>query len=366
MDHPAFDHAVIRLTKCRRPAYGEDDDQDEVSQHREIIGPIRRLCKENGTFGYAWAMALHFIYDSAYLRHDTGPAHSENPKRLEAILRAVTADASLNSRLNRITPKAAKEEDLRRCHDAEMIDLIRAQIAHGSTHLDSDTPISAESFNVASLAAGAGIAGVDAVMKEEGGRAFALVRPPGHHATPKRAMGFCLLNSAAIAARYAQAKHGVEKVLIVDWDVHHGNGTQDIFWTDNSVFFFSTHQSPHYPGTGARTEVGEGKGEGFTLNIPLAARTSASAHREAFTAALKEIEGRFQPDLIIISAGFDSHRGDPLGSLMLEDPDFAEMTKDVLRLAEKHSKGRVVALLEGGYNLDLLGGAVSAHLKALL
>jgi acetoin utilization deacetylase AcuC-like enzyme len=310
-------------------------------------------------------MALHFIYDAAYLRHNTGPAHAENPRRLEAILRAVTADASLNSRLQRIAPKAAKDEDLLRCHDAEMIDLIRAHIEHGSTHLDADTAISPESFTVASLAAGAGIAGVDAVMKEEGGHAFALVRPPGHHATNKRAMGFCLLNNAAIAARYAQAKHGVENVLIVDWDVHHGNGTQDIFWTDNSVFFFSTHQSPHYPGTGARNDVGEGKGKGFTLNIPLAARTTAAAHREAFTAALKEIESRFHPDLVIVSAGFDSHRGDPLGSLMLEDSDFAEMTKEVLRLAEKHSKGRVLALLEGGYNLDLLGGAVSAHLKAL-
>lgn len=311
-------------------------------------------------------MAVHFIYDSMYLQHDTGPAHAENRRRLEAILQAVTQNESLNSRLRRIAPKAAKEEDLLRCHEAEMIDLIRAHIAHGGTHIDADTAISPQSFNVAALAAGAGIAGVDAVMKEEGGRAFALVRPPGHHATNKRAMGFCLLNNAAIAARYAQAKHGVESVLIVDWDVHHGNGTQDIFWTDNSVFFFSTHQSPHYPGTGARSEVGEGKGKGFTLNIPLPARTTAAAHRQAFADALKEIETRFHPDLIIVSAGFDSHRGDPLGSLMLEDPDFAEMTKDVLRLAEKHAKGRVVALLEGGYNLDLLGGAVSAHLKALL
>ena len=309
---------------------------------------------------------MHFIYDKAYLRHDTGPQHYENRKRLESILKAVTEDEALNSRLRRLTPAAAREEDLLRCHSAEMIDLIRASIAHGGTHLDTDTPISAESFDVACLAAGAAITAVDAVMQEEGGHAFALVRPPGHHATHNRLMGFCLLNNAAIAARYAQAKHSVENVLIVDWDVHHGNGTQDIFWTDNTVFFFSTHQSPHYPGTGGRTEIGEGKGKGFTLNIPLAAQTSARAHREAFRAALKDIESRFHPDLVIVSAGFDSHRGDPLGSLMLEDPDYAEMTKDVLRLADKHSSGRVIGLLEGGYNLDLLGGAVAAHLEALL
>src|SRR5262249_39908234 len=159
----------------------------------------------------------------------------------------------------------------------------------------------------------------------------------------------------AIAARYAQSRYGLEKVLIVDWDVHHGNGTQDIFWRDDSVYFLSTHQSRHYPGTGDSNETGEGKGAGFTLNIPLPAHTSARAHREAFEESLKAIEGRFHLDLVIISAGFDSHRGDPLGNLMLEDSDFAEITKDVLRLAEKYAKGRVVSILEGGYNLDLLG-----------
>jgi len=311
-------------------------------------------------------MAVHLLYDPAFLKHDTGVMHYENAHRLECILKALNADKFLNGKLQRRSPRAATEQDLLRCHDAEMIHAIQAYIERGGSQLDSDTAVSAESFNVACLAAGAAMTAVDAVMAEEGGRAFALIRPPGHHATPHKPMGFCLFNHAAIAARYAQAVHGINTVLIIDWDVHHGNGTQDIFWKDKTVFYFSTHQSPHYPGTGARDEAGDGAGTGFTLNIPLPARTSATAHREVFRAALKDIESRFHPDLVIISAGFDAHRDDPLGNLMLEDTDFAEMTKDALRIAETHSRGRVVSLLEGGYNLDLLGGSVQSHLNALL
>jgi acetoin utilization deacetylase AcuC-like enzyme len=268
--------------------------------------------------------------------------------------------------LDRVAPKPAGEKDLLRCHDERMVRGIQSYIQRGGTHLDVDTPVSATSFDVACLAAGAAITAVDTVMKEPGSRAFALSRPPGHHATPIKPMGFCLFNHAAIAARYAQAIHGIEKVLIVDWDVHHGNGTQDIFWRDDTVFFFSTHQSPHYPGTGDRNETGDSKGEGYTLNIPLSAETPARAQRDAFRDALDLIERRFHPDLVIISAGFDSHRNDPLGNLLLEDSDFAEMTKDVLRIAEKHCGGRVISILEGGYNLELLGGSVRSHLRALL
>jgi acetoin utilization deacetylase AcuC-like enzyme len=311
-------------------------------------------------------MPISLIYDPLFLTHDTGPMHVEVPQRLESILQSIQADENLSTKLQRVSPNPATDQDLLRCHDERMIHGIRSYIERGGTHLDVDTPVSEASFEVACLAAGAAITGVDFVMKQPGARAFALSRPPGHHATPVRPMGFCLFNHAAIAARYAQATYGLEKVLIVDWDVHHGNGTQDIFWRDDTVFFFSTHQSPHYPGTGDRNETGDATGEGYTLNIPMAAETPARAHREAFREALKLIEQRFQPDLVIVSAGFDSHRGDPLGNLLLEDTDFAEMTKDVLRIAEKHSNGRVVSILEGGYNLELLGGSVRSHLDALL
>jgi acetoin utilization deacetylase AcuC-like enzyme len=310
-------------------------------------------------------MAVHLIYDPAYLKHDTG-AHPENARRLEAILRAIDRDEDLSNKLVRTVPRLAPNEDILRCHRADLILQIESACERDEGYLDVDTRISPESFEVARLAAGAAVSAVDAAMAEEGGRAFGLIRPPGHHATITTAMGFCLFNNAAIAARYAQAKYGVERVLIIDWDVHHGNGTQEIFWTDPTVFYFSTHQYPYYPGTGSKDERGGGKGEAFTLNVPLSSGTSAHDHRQAFTGALHEIERRFPPDLTIISAGFDSRRGDPLGGLMLEDSDFSEMTKEVLRIAEKHGHGRVVGLLEGGYNLNLLGGSVGSHLKALL
>jgi acetoin utilization deacetylase AcuC-like enzyme len=310
-------------------------------------------------------MAVHLIYDPLYLKHDTG-VHPENSLRLESILRAIREDEELSAGLVNVKPTTASEEDIVRTHDRDLFRELRRVVEGGARFIDADTHISRDSFDVARLAAGAAITAVDLVMKSEGGRAFGLVRPPGHHATKSRAMGFCLFNNAAIAARYAQAKYGVERVLIVDWDVHHGNGTQEIFWTDPTVFYLSTHQFPYYPGTGSAGERGAGEGEGFTLNIPLRAGTPARDHFRAFVDALHEIERKFPPDLVIISAGFDSRYGDPLGGLMLQDNDFAEMTKEVLRIAEKHSSGRVVGLLEGGYNLTLLGGSVRSHLAALM
>ncbi len=310
-------------------------------------------------------MAVHIVYDSTYLKHNTG-SHPENARRLESILKALEETPGLLNRVRWVQPESAADQDILRCHDEDLISRVQRLCEQGVSCIDSDTRICLESFDVARLAAGAATAAVDAVMKESGGRAFGLIRPPGHHATISNSMGFCLFNNAAVGARYAQARYGVERVLIVDWDVHHGNGTQEIFWADSSVFYFSTHQYPYYPGTGSASERGGGSGEGFTLNVPLRPGSSARDHRAAFRDALGAIEKVFPPDLIIISAGFDSKRGDPLGGLMLEDADFFEMTKDVIRLAEKYGEGRVVGLLEGGYNLGLLGGSVRSHIEALV
>jgi acetoin utilization deacetylase AcuC-like enzyme len=309
-------------------------------------------------------MPTALIYDPLYLRHETG-YHPENAERLRAITEALDADKELPGRIKNVLPVSAADEDILRCHGEQLLAQVRTSCERSRPFLDLDTVICPHSFKVAKLAAGAAITAVDEVFKGESQNAFAYVRPPGHHATANRAMGFCLFNNAAIGARYAQARYGAERVLIIDWDVHHGNGTQDIFYKDPTVFYFSTHQYPYYPGTGAKSETGEGKGEGTTLNIPLHEGTSARAHRQAFSEALQAIERDFPPDLIIISAGFDSGLGDPLGGLSLEDADFAEMTKEVMEMADRHAQGRLVSLLEGGYNINTLGETVRTHVRAL-
>jgi acetoin utilization deacetylase AcuC-like enzyme len=308
-------------------------------------------------------MTTGLAYDPAYLQHRTG-RHPENAERLRKILETLEADSALWEGLVKISPRPAEDQDITRCHSARLIDHIQNLCDSGESFLDMDTVICPESFEVSRLAAGAAVAVVDAVMTGEVDNAFALVRPPGHHATPEAAMGFCLFNNAAVGARYAQARFGVQNVAIIDWDVHHGNGTQDIFYRDSSVYYFSTHQYPYYPGTGSLDERGAGEGLGFNLNIPLSAGTQPHLHKEVFVQGLKMIEHKLPPDLIIISAGFDSRRDDPLGGLMLEDGDFSDMTKLVLDLADRHS-AKVVSILEGGYNLSALGETVRAHLQAL-
>jgi acetoin utilization deacetylase AcuC-like enzyme len=310
-------------------------------------------------------MSTALVYDPTFLEHKTGH-HPENPDRLEVIVSALQQDKGLWTRLLHLAPKSVLDEDIMRCHNTRLIEQIRSLCEQGMPSLDLDTAICPQSYEVARLAAGAATVAVDQVFNGDSTNAMALVRPPGHHATSTRAMGFCLFNNAAIAARYAQVHYGADRVLIIDWDVHHGNGTQDIFYRDPSVFYFSTHQYPYYPGTGSAGERGLDKGEGTTLNAPLSEGTSATKHREVFADALKEIEKAFPPDLIIISAGFDSRRGDPLGGLMLEDRDFQEMTKQVMDMADRHGSGRVVSVLEGGYNLDTLGETVRTHVAALL
>jgi len=309
-------------------------------------------------------MTTALVYDPAFLEHDTRH-HPENPDRLRVIVSALQQDERLWTKLQHLTPRPVSDEDIMRCQSFRLIEQVRDLCETGVPFVDLDTAICSKSFDVAKLAAGAALVAVDQVFNGEAHNAIALVRPPGHHATSNRAMGFCLFNNVAIAARYAQVHYGADRVLIIDWDVHHGNGTQEIFYRDPSVYYFSTHQYPYYPGTGAANERGLDKGEGTTLNIPMGAGTSRSAHVEAFLEALKSIEKRFPPDLIIVSAGFDSRRGDPLGGLMLEDDDFAQMTKRVMDMAERDGGGRVISVLEGGYNLDTLGETVRTHVEAL-
>lgn len=308
-------------------------------------------------------MTTALVYDPAYLKHETGH-HPENPERLRVIVSALQQDEGLWTRLNHLSPRQVSDDDIMRCHSYRLIDQIRSLCERGVPFIDLDTAICPRSFEVAKLAAGAATIAVDQVF-DDADNAIALVRPPGHHATSNRAMGFCLFNNVAIAARYAQVHYGADRVLIIDWDVHHGNGTQEIFYRDPSVFYLSTHQYPYYPGTGSAGERGLDKGAGTTLNIPLSEGTSAESHREAFRTALKMIEETFPPDLIIVSAGFDSRRGDPLGGLSLEDSDFEEMTRQVMDLADRHAAGRVISVLEGGYNLDTLGETVRTHVAAL-
>jgi acetoin utilization deacetylase AcuC-like enzyme len=244
---------------------------------------------------------------------------------------------------------------------------VRRDIGRGARELSTgDTNVSSRSLEVALHAAGGVLNLVDAVSQGKARRGVAVIRPPGHHATPGRGMGFCIFNNVAIAARYAQRKYGLERVLIADWDVHHGNGTQDIFYSDGSVFFFSTHQHPWYPGTGLPHETGTGAGKGTTLNCPFPAGSGREQILGAFRERLLPAAHAFQPDLVLISAGFDSRQGDPLGKFTLSDDDFADLTRVMLEIAGRHAGGRLISVLEGGYNLAGLAAAMTAHVKTLV
>jgi len=265
-----------------------------------------------------------------------------------------------------VQAREAARGDIQAAHSPQLYKQVERVVSEGIGYLDADTIVSMRSFDAARHAAGAPCQAIDLIMKGEVNNAFVPVRPPGHHATEERAMGFCLFNNVAVAARYAQQHYPeIERVAIVDWDVHHGNGTQGIFYDDPSVYFFSAHQYPWYPGTGSRGEKGTGRGLGYTLNLPLRAATPAAEHKRGFEAALDEMSTIFTPDLIIISAGFDSHRGDPLGQLMLQDADFVEMTRAIKQWAASSCEGRLVSCLEGGYNLETLGETVRAHVEEL-
>lgn len=312
-------------------------------------------------------MRTAVIHHPVYEQHDTGEGHPETSERYAVVMRALREDEALWSRLVELEAPASARGDVQACHTPQHFKQVERAVSEGRGYLDADTIVSLRSLDAALRATGGACRAVDAVMSGEVDNAFLPARPPGHHATSERAMGFCLFNNVAVAARYAQNRYReVERVAIIDWDVHHGNGTQGIFYDDPTVFFFSAHQYPWYPGTGARGETGMGRGRGYTLNLPLRAGTPAAEHRRGIEAALEEMGARFRPDLVIISAGFDSHSTDPLGQLRLEDDDFVALTRAVKEWAGEVCGGRLISCLEGGYNLSTLGPTVRQHVRALV
>ncbi|MBA3632530.1 MAG: histone deacetylase [Acidobacteria bacterium] len=311
-------------------------------------------------------MKTALIHHPIYEKHDTGIGHPETPKRYEVIMNALENDKKFWESLNSIKAEPVSKGIIQAAHTPQHFKQIETAFENGVEYLDADTVVSMHSFEASLYGAGGACRAVDAVINGEAKNAFVAARPPGHHATAENAMGFCLFNNVAVAVRYAQNKYKeIERVAIIDWDVHHGNGTQGIFFDDPTVFFFSMHQYPWYPGTGSRGETGFGRGKDYTLNVPVKAQTSAQSQKRMFENALGDIRRSFKPDLIMISAGFDAHLTDPLGQLLLEDSDFVQMTRTVKQWADEVCGGRIVSCLEGGYNLETLGQTVKAHVKTL-
>lgn len=304
-------------------------------------------------------------YDPKFLDHDTGRGHPERALRLFKIAERLN-DTGLAAICTRPTWEPASRKRLELVHEPGYIDRVFELAARGGGHMDPDTVVSPASANVAQLAAGAACDAVDHVLSGEATTAFCSVRPPGHHALAERAMGFCLFNNVAVAAKVAISEHGLDQVLIVDWDVHHGNGTQDIFYADGRVGFFSSHRSPFYPGTGDARETGVGRGLGATRNLPITEHVTREMFLDRFRSELEDFAAHIKPQLVFISAGFDSHRLDPLGAFLLETEDFADLTKLVLEIADAYAEGRVISMLEGGYNPTLLAECVETHLRTLM
>ncbi|HEY1859424.1 MAG TPA: histone deacetylase [Gemmataceae bacterium] len=304
--------------------------------------------------------------DPLFLRHETG-VHPESPDRLRSITRRLE-ESGLAAHCSKGVYQPLTENAVAQVHAPEMIARIKEVARHGGGMIEADTVVSADSFSVALAAAGACVAAVDAVLTGADHNALCLVRPPGHHATPTESMGFCLFNSIALAAHHARSAHGLTRILLVDWDVHHGNGTQDIYYRDPTVMFLSIHRygNGFYPGTGAAEETGSGPGLGRTLNVPLRFGISRRDYHDHFSRALEQAADTIKPELVLVSAGFDAHARDPIGALGLEAEDFGVLTRRVLDIARTHAQGRVVSCLEGGYHLEALAESVRAHLEELL
>jgi acetoin utilization deacetylase AcuC-like enzyme len=313
-----------------------------------------------------------FVYHDDFLRHHTGPGHPERPERLRHLIAHLKTTAILSD-LAAIPACPAEWSWIEAVHPRSYIEHIRGYRSASRKSacnadlyfLDSDTVVSEHSLEVACLAAGSVAAACDAVMNGEIRNAFCAIRPPGHHAERARAMGFCLFNNVAIGARYLQAQHQLKRVCIIDWDVHHGNGTQDIFYRDGSVLYISIHQYPLYPGSGKKSETGEGEGEGATMNFPCPPGCGDKEYLEIFANEIAPAVSRFQPEFLLLSAGFDAHRDDPLANMKVTEAGFAAMTEMALALANQCCGGRLVSVLEGGYSLEALARSVEVHLQKL-
>ncbi|MFH2004730.1 MAG: histone deacetylase [Bacteroidota bacterium] len=307
-----------------------------------------------------------FVYHEQFLEHDTGYGHPEKPDRLRAIVDHLQ-ETGLWQKLHHLIIDAAPIEVINKVHSQRHVQYVKEKCEKGFTILDQgDTTVCEKSYDIALLAAGGVISAVDAVMSGVLKNVFCAVRPPGHHAESNSPMGFCLFNNAAIAARYAQDKYNIRRVAIIDWDVHHGNGTQEIFYNDPSVFYISIHQYPFYPGSGSKSEKGEGKGEGFTLNFPMKAGSGEIEYLEVFCKEIIPVLDGYLPQLIIISAGFDAHKEDPLANMNLTDDTYRILTEMMAETAEKYAKGRIISVLEGGYNLQALSRSLQKHIEALI
>lgn len=303
------------------------------------------------------------VIDPDFLKHQPGHVHPERPERLKVLLDLTRG--LHGSELQILPPRPATKEEVSSCHSSEYIDLVRSTSEINRYALDGDTVTCADSFGIALLAVGGFLRLLDSISAFDFRNGFALVRPPGHHATRDRAMGFCLFNTVAIGAQYLKRLYGARRILIMDWDVHHGNGTQDSFYQDPSVLYISTHQYPYYPGTGAIEEVGNGKGEGYTVNIPLPAGCGDEEYLRVFKEIVIPIADKYQPEWVLVSAGFDPHQHDPLGGMRVTEKGFGIMASMLLELAQKHAAGKIAFLLEGGYNLEALRNSVSVVLEKM-
>ena len=310
-------------------------------------------------------MATGFSFDPGFLKHDAGYGHPESPARLSTTM-AYLEEQPWFKALVPVAARAAEPDWIRLIHSDSYMRHARETCLSGAPFLDSqDVGVCRDSYDIALLAAGTPLAIADALMRRDIDNGFALLRPPGHHAEHDMALGFCLFNNVAVLARYLQRQHGLDKVLILDWDVHHGNGTQHSFEEDPSVVYISTHQYPFYPGTGAASETGIGRGAGSVLNCPMAAGSGDQDYEKAFTGKIIPRIREFSPEFIIISAGFDAHRADPLAQICLSTEFFGWMTQRMMEMADQYSGGRIISVLEGGYNLEVLPLCIEQHLLGL-